>query len=68
LTKIGLELLRIVKAPFSPERFKEVVARIPKGGLTKISLLDHSVLWPEPVQNESSATNTPDNPETAARA
>ena len=58
LTKIGSELLQIVKAPFNLDRLKDVVARIPKNGITNITMLGApDILWPEPAQQEVESVN-----------
>ncbi|MGO9237981.1 MAG: DUF2806 domain-containing protein [Methylocella sp.] len=50
LTKIGVELSRIIQLPFSEVDFKTVIERIPKVGIESIALLDDpkKAVWPEP--------------------
>jgi hypothetical protein len=64
LTKIGIELLRIVKPSFNLDRLKDVVARIPKNGITNITMLGNppNILWPEPAQQDmESITDSADH-------
>lgn len=62
LTKIGLEMTKIVKLPFSLEAGRELADRFPKGGLKQIAYIvpaasggsvtfvPTDVLWSEPIQ------------------
>jgi hypothetical protein len=53
LTKIGIELSRIIQLPFSESELKKVIDRIPKDGIKSIALLGFSgnpneTLWQKP--------------------
>jgi hypothetical protein len=55
LTKTGSEVSWILQLPFSPEHLKELVARIPKGGIKSIVRDGDApeILWPEPEQHDA---------------
>jgi hypothetical protein len=68
LTKIGLELSRIPRLPFSSDDLKQVVSNIPKMGIKSIILRGNppETLWPEPTQRDSAGDSNIPDPATPA--